>query len=124
MVRNQREVEAEQSADDRAESLPKGLAHTAVDDEVERTGETHEGVDDEDNVVGNVIVQQFQDNTTARESVQQSDHHQWYLSQQEDGDDNHRHHGDPEGVSPLHLLSLIVKALTRVENSERLWKEY
>ena len=81
--RSQREVEihqAEESADDRVESLPKGLAHTAVDDEVERTGETHEGVDDEDNVVGNVIVQQFQDNTTAGESVQQSDHHQWYFS--------------------------------------------
>ena len=39
------------------------------------------------------------------------------LSEEEDGDDNDRHHGDPEGVSPLHLLSLVMTALTRVESS-------
>ena len=37
------------------------------------------------------------------------------LSEEEDGDDNDRHHGDPEGVSPLHLLALVVAALAGVE---------
>ena len=78
-----REVEvhqAEKSADHPLGRLPKDLAHTAVDEEVERAGETHEGVDDENNVISNVIIQQSQDNLTAIESVQQSDHHQWYFS--------------------------------------------
>ena len=39
------------------------------------------------------------------------------ISYQEDGDDDAGHDGDPEGVSPLHLLSLIIAALTRVESS-------
>ena len=106
--------QTEQSADHPFERLPEDLAHAAVDDEVERAGETHEGVDDENNVVSDVIVQQLQINPTAREGVEQSDDHQWYFCQQEDGDDNDGHHGDPEGVSPLHLLSLVVAALTRV----------
>ena len=70
--RSQREVEihqAEESADDRVESLPEDLAHTAVYDEVERTGETHESVDDENDVISNVIVQQSHHHPTAGESV-------------------------------------------------------
>ena len=43
------------------------------------------------------------------------------LSQQEDGDDNDSHHGDPEGVSPLHLLTLVVAALTGVETVRQSW---
>lgn len=72
--------QAKQSADDCVESLPEDLAHTAVDDEVEGTGETHEGVDDENNVARNVIIQQSQHYATAGESVQQCDHHQWDLT--------------------------------------------
>ena len=68
-------------ADHRGESLPEHLAHAAVDDEVERAGETHEGVDDENDVVSNVIVQHSQYNVTAVQSVQQIDHHQWDFSQ-------------------------------------------
>ena len=110
--------QTEQSADHPFERLPEDLAHATVDDEVERAGETHEGVDDENNVVSDFIVQQIKINATAGEGVQQSYHHQWDLSQQEDGDHNDGHHGDPEGVSPLHLLSLVVATLTRVESSE------
>ena len=39
------------------------------------------------------------------------------VSYQEDGDDDAGHDGDPEGVSPLHLLSLVMTALTRIESS-------
>ena len=70
--RNESEVEIHQTAkfaDDRVEIHPEDLAHAAVDDEVERAGETHEGVDDENNVVSDFIVQQFQINATAGEGV-------------------------------------------------------
>lgn len=73
--------QTEQSADHPFERLPEDLAHAAVDDEVERAGETHEGVDDENDVVSNVIVQHSQYNVTAVQSVQQIDHHQWDFSQ-------------------------------------------
>ena len=39
------------------------------------------------------------------------------VSYQEDGDDDAGHDGDPERVSPLHLLSLVMTALTRIKSS-------
>ena len=49
---NKSEVEIHQTeklADDRVEILPEDLAHATVDNQVERAGETHECVDDENN---------------------------------------------------------------------------
>ena len=50
--------------------------------------------------------------------MERGDDHQGNLRHEEDGDDDDRHDGDSEGVSPLHLLSLVVATLTRVETSE------
>ena len=41
---------------DVAELVSELLAHAAVDGEVERAGETHEGVDDENDIVGSLVI--------------------------------------------------------------------
>ena len=99
-------------ADHRGESLPEHLAHAAVDDQVEGTGQTHEGVDDKNYLVGDLVVEERF--VTRGESVEHCDDHEGNLRHQEDGDDYDGHDGDPEGVPPLHLLPLIVPELTAV----------
>ena len=41
---------------DLGELLPELVAHAAVDGKVERAGEAHEGVDDEDDEVGRLVI--------------------------------------------------------------------
>ena len=85
--------------------VPELLAGAAVDGQVEGAGEAHEGVDDEDHIVGDLIVQELK--TATGESVEHGDDHQGDLNHQEDGDDNDGHDGDPQGVSPpCPMLSL------------------
>ena len=76
----------EGSAHHRGEGLPEHLAHAAVDDEVERTGQAHEGVDDENDLVGDLVVQERL--VGSGESVEGGDDHEGDLCHEEDGDDN------------------------------------
>ena len=41
---------------DLGELLPELVAHAAVDGQVERAGEAHEGVDDQDDEVGHIVI--------------------------------------------------------------------
>ena len=102
----------ERPADHQGEGLPEHLAHAAVDDKIEGTGQAHEGVDEKNDLVGNLVVEEGL--VGGRESVERGDDHQGNLRHEEDGDDDDRHDGDSEGVSPLHLLPLVVTSLTVV----------
>ena len=81
------------------------FAGATVDGQVEGAGEAHEGVDDEDNKVGHLVVQQL--NGATGESVKHGDDHQRDLNHQEHRDDNDRHDGDPQGVSPSCFVQLL-----------------
>ena len=48
----------ERPADHQGEGLPEHLAHAAVDDKIEGTGQAHEGVDEKNDLVGNLVVEE------------------------------------------------------------------
>ena len=102
----------ERPADHQGEGLPEHLAHAAVDDKIEGTGQAHEGVDEKNDLVCDLVVEEGL--VGGRESVERGDDHQGNLRHEEDGDDDDRHDRDSEGVSPLHLLPLVVTSLTVV----------
>jgi len=78
--------------------------HSAVNGKVEREGEADEGIDDQNNALGNIIIHEAQ-TETVRECVKSSDDHERYLGGEEDSNDYNQHQGGALCVSLLSAFS-------------------
>ena len=89
-------------------SIPR---HAAVNGKVKWVGKIDAEIDDENDVLGQVVVHELAG--AGRDRVEGGDDHQRDLDRQEDSDDHDEHHGRVVGFS----LSLVVSAASGEEVS-------
>ena len=95
------QLDTDQGAQDLGQLLPELVTHAAVHSQVERAGETHEAVDDQDNEVSHIIIHPGPGLIKGlisvegvilchlrTEGVEHRDDHQGDLNDQEDRDDD------------------------------------
>ena len=95
--------------EDRFEGLSEKLASSTVDGQVNRTSETSESVDDQDDIWSEVVVKKLP--VLFREYVEDGDYHERNFDHEKGGDNEDQHSGYAQRF--FHFLSSLVEDVTK-----------